>query len=106
MDIIEVITWVIILGGMGFLIWYGFGLLVRKPGVVAGQDGDIPLAQCHLCKKELRIDQMVARERMAGIVHYFCGDCIEKLQEDYRNLPGAFSSSVNPGGFPESISKN
>ncbi|MEP7218213.1 MAG: hypothetical protein ABI876_04820 [Bacteroidota bacterium] len=77
------ITWMIILGGMSFMLWYGFNLLVRRPGIDASGDGPGPVASCHLCRRNFPIRHMVSRDKMAGFVNYFCGDCVEGLYNDY-----------------------
>jgi hypothetical protein len=76
------LVWIIIVGGTLFMIWYGYGLLVRKPGV-GPEDGDGPTANCHLCRRSFPISRMVSRDKIAGFVNYFCGDCIEALYEEY-----------------------
>lgn len=77
----ELIVWSVICGGVLFLIWYGYGLLVGKPGAAA--DGYEPVAACHLCRRELKVADMVARDKVAGFINYFCSDCIESLYNDY-----------------------
>lgn len=67
-----------------FFLFYGYHLLVnRKATEGAPQE---QTAQCHLCKKKFPINQMVGRDKEAGFVNYFCGDCIEKLYNDYLDL--------------------
>jgi hypothetical protein len=79
----EFIIWATIIGGTAFMIWYGFNLLVKRPGLGAGEDGGGPVASCHLCRRSFPVSQMVGRDKMAGFVNYFCGDCIEGLYNEY-----------------------
>lgn len=79
----ELIIWVTIVGGMVLMIWYGFNLLVKKPGVGSGDDGPGPVASCHLCRRTFPVSKMVSRDKIAGFVNYFCGDCIEGLYNEY-----------------------
>ena len=77
----EWIVWAAIVGATLFMIWYGYGLLVGKPGVAS--DGYEPTAACHLCRREMRVADMIARDKIAGFINYFCGECIESLYNDY-----------------------
>ena len=78
----EFLIWATIIGGTFFMIWYGFNLLVKKPGLGAGEDGDGPVASCHLCRRNFPINRMVSRDKIAGFVNYFCADCIEGLHAE------------------------
>jgi hypothetical protein len=31
----------------------------------------------------MRISEMIARDKIAGFINYFCGECIESLYNDY-----------------------
>ncbi|MBL0332486.1 MAG: hypothetical protein IPP08_02355 [Chlorobiota bacterium] len=68
--------------GVLFLIYYGFGIVNRKPPtteeLALGQE-----VECHLCKKKLSESKMIHRDKIAGFVNYFCGDCIEGLHDEY-----------------------
>lgn len=86
------LVWPIIVGGTLFIIWYGYGLLVRKPGV-GSEDGEGPVASCHLCRRSFPVTRMVSRDKIAGFINYFCGDCIEALYEDY-------TTKFRDGGMP------
>jgi hypothetical protein len=79
----EIIIWATIIGGTLFMIWYGFNLLVKRPGVGDGEDGTGPVASCHLCRRSFPVNSMVSRDKIAGFVNYFCGDCIEGLYNEY-----------------------
>ncbi|MBC8145393.1 MAG: hypothetical protein H7X80_07390 [bacterium] len=78
----EILIWVGIVGGVLFVIWYGYGLLVQRPDGAA-QVGTSESARCHLCRRDLPLNQMVTREKAAGFENHFCGDCIEELYRDY-----------------------
>jgi|GEM_PF-2814825 len=91
----EIIIWFTIIGGTAFMIWYGFNLLVRKPGVAGAEDGGGPAAQCHLCRRSFPVARMVSRDKVAGFVNYFCGDCIESLYDEYV---GRFRNGESPEG--------
>ncbi len=78
-----IVIWGVVIGGTLFMIWYGFNLLVRRPGVDEGADGTGAVVQCHLCRRPFPVRQMISRDKMAGFVNYFCGDCIESLYNDY-----------------------
>ena len=78
-----------------FFLFYGYHLLVnRKP---ANSEDAEDTAQCHLCKRQFPISQMVARDKEAGFVNYFCGDCIEKLYADYIALGEACAQTEAAG---------
>ncbi|HZV13342.1 MAG TPA: hypothetical protein VFA55_09010 [Candidatus Kapabacteria bacterium] len=64
-----------------FFLFYGYHLLVNRKATDSTPEEQT--AQCHLCKKEFPISKMVARDKEAGFVNYFCGDCIEKLYADH-----------------------
>lgn len=81
----EIIIWITIIGGTAFMVWYGFNLLVKKPGVASTEEGGGPAAQCHLCRRPFPVSQMVSRDKIAGFINYFCGDCIESLYDEYVN---------------------
>lgn len=78
----EILIWIGLVGGALFLIWYGYGLLVQRPGS-AEQLASSEHVRCHLCRREMPLDQMITREKMAGFENHFCGDCIEELYRDY-----------------------
>jgi len=88
------LVWAVIVGGTLFVIWYGYGLLVGKPGV-GSEEGDGPTASCHLCRRPFPVNRMVSRDKIAGFVNYFCGDCIEALYQEYttRFRDGSMPSS-------------
>jgi len=71
-------------GGVLFLIYYGFGIINRKPPtaeeLALGQE-----VECHLCRKKYPESKMIHRDKIAGFVNYFCGECIENLYNDYIN---------------------
>jgi hypothetical protein len=73
----------ILVVAMVVMIWYGFNL-VRKP--TAAEASVPPAASCHLCRRTFPVDQMVSRDKMAGFINYFCGDCIRALHDDYAAL--------------------
>jgi hypothetical protein len=100
----EFIIWVTIVGGMLFMVWYGFSLLVRKPGIATGEEGEEPVAACHLCKRSFPLSKMVNRDKSAGFVNYFCGDCIEKLYDEYTTKFRGGGSSRE--GIPGRMSRN
>lgn len=79
----EYLVWIILIAGAGFMVWYGFGLLVRRPGV--DSDGNLlaPQTECHLCRRKFPVTQMISRDKIAGFVNYFCADCIEGLYAEY-----------------------
>lgn len=78
-----IVTWITIVGGMIFIIWYGYGLLVKRPGEEQGEDGPGSVASCHLCRRTFPVRQMIHRDKIAGFINYFCGDCIEALYNEY-----------------------
>lgn len=78
----EYLVWVGLVGGTLFLIWYGYGLLARRPDA-AGGAGDAERAQCHLCRREMPVREMITRQKAAGFENHFCGDCIEELHREY-----------------------
>lgn len=93
----ELIVWSALIGGVLFLIYYGYGLLVDRGSseeIAAAADH----ARCHLCRREFPLGQMITREKVAGFENHFCGDCIEELYSDYtahrdgrrmtRSMPG------------------
>jgi hypothetical protein len=82
----ELLVWIGLVGGTLFLIWYGYGLLVRKPEGQSG-GGTSEVARCHLCRREMSVDDMVTREKTAGFENHFCGDCIEELYRDWTTHP-------------------
>jgi hypothetical protein len=96
----EIIIWATIIGGTAFMIWYGFNLLVRRPGVGAGEDGAGPAASCHLCRRTFPVSRMVSRDKIAGFINYFCGDCIEGLYNEYvaKFRDGAVATERDLGG--------
>jgi hypothetical protein len=98
-----IITWMVIVGGMVVMIWYGFNLLVRKPGAGTGPDS-VPVASCHLCRRSFPVDQMVSRDKIAGFINYFCGDCIEGLYSDYTAM--GRDGGTGSGSSIEQISRN
>jgi hypothetical protein len=78
----EFLIWIGLVGGTLFLIWYGYGLLARRtdPTEVGAS---LERAQCHLCRREYPLREMVTRQKAAGFENHFCGDCIEELYRDY-----------------------
>jgi hypothetical protein len=87
------------------MIWYGFNLLVRKPGLGDGEDGAGPVASCHLCRRSFPVGRMVSRDKIAGFVNYFCGDCIEGLYNEYV-AKYRDRASAGEGGVRGTISRN
>jgi hypothetical protein len=80
----ELLVWIGLIGGTLFLIWYGYGLLVRRPESEADAASS-ERARCHLCRRELPVREMVTREKAAGFENHFCGDCIEELYRDWTD---------------------
>ena len=78
------IGWIILLAFLAFFVYYGYHLFVQRAG--DGPDGGMLTAACHLCKQKYPVNQMVARDKDAGFVNYFCGDCIEKLYADLKRV--------------------
>ncbi len=76
------LVWIIVVGGTLFMIWYGYGLLVKRSGAGGVEEGG-ESASCHLCRRTFPVARMVSRDKMAGFINYFCGDCIEALYNDY-----------------------
>jgi hypothetical protein len=77
----EFLIWILILGGTAFFLWFGYQLLVQKVGV--SPDDGLPVAMCSLCRRQFSLEELVAREKTAGFVSYFCGECIEELRKDH-----------------------
>jgi hypothetical protein len=96
----ELVIWIVVVGGMLFMVWYGYTLLAKRPG--SGVDGGEPEIACRICSRAFPVGSMVARERIAGIVDYFCGECIESLHAEHleRRREGPPVSDVG------SISRN
>jgi hypothetical protein len=93
----EILIWCGLIGGTLLLIWYGYGLLVRRPDGETGEAGG-EVARCHLCRREFPIRSMVTREKVAGFENHFCGDCIEDLYRDWTEHPAHRSpASSLPG---------
>ena len=70
-------------------IFFGKIVFQKKTSIV--RDGfNLHVVKCYLCAKEVDIETTVDRERQAGIVHYYCNDCIKALFEESRaKLPRA-----------------
>jgi hypothetical protein len=90
----EILIWLAIIApAVALLIWYGYGLMTKKPDANA-LDGTSEVAKCHLCRRELPVREMITREKAAGFENHFCGDCIEELYRDLirrhpvRAMPG------------------
>lgn len=68
-----------------------FGKIVFQKKISIVRDGfNRQFVTCYLCAKEVDIETTVDRERQAGIVHYYCTDCIKTLFEESRaKLPKA-----------------
>jgi hypothetical protein len=96
----ELIIWAVVIGGTLFMIWYGYNLLARKSGLTS--DGAEALVHCRICSREFPLSHTIARERIAGIVDYYCAECIEGLYAEH-SARGREGSGV-PG--VESISRN
>ena len=77
------IGWILLLAITAFFCYYGYHLLVKRGGVA---DAGAISAQCHLCRNSFPVSEMVAREKDAGFVNYFCGECVSKLFEDYSSM--------------------
>lgn len=75
------IGWLILLAFLAFFVYYGYHLLVKRGA--GGASEDSLTAACHLCRNKFPVSTMVARDKDAGFVNYFCGDCIESLYADY-----------------------
>ncbi len=77
------IGWIIIFIFLLFIIYYGYHLTVKKGAGSPEEEGRE--AACHLCRRKFPIKDLVARDKEAGFVNYFCSDCIEAL---YAELKG------------------
>jgi len=78
------IGWLLLLAITAFFVYYGYHLLVKRG--TGSIDADTLTTQCHLCRQSFPIREMVARDKDAGFVNYFCGECISKLYEDYSKM--------------------
>ncbi len=76
--------WIILLVFLTFFVYYGYHLIVRKAG--EGEEAGGLTAACHLCREKFPVTKMVAREKQAGFVNYFCAECIEGLYSDLKQM--------------------
>ena len=66
-----------------FFVMYGYHLFAKRDSAQHGSGAET--AQCSVCSRPFPIAAMLEREKDAGIVHYFCGACIEQLYAEYSN---------------------
>ena len=81
----DLIVWAFVLGLTGGMIWLGYQLIIRTRGI--GRS-DEPTTPCHLCGRPFPTSELVAREKMAGFVNYFCAECIASLSRESAAGPG------------------
>ena len=67
---------------IGTVLFFG-KLLFKKNTSILHDERAIQFVKCHICKKDVDIETAIDREREAGIVHYYCGSCIEILYSEY-----------------------
>jgi hypothetical protein len=81
-DTRSMVTWLLLFLALLFM-YYGYHLTVRKGKGSPEEQGTE--ASCHLCRRKFPIKSMVARDKEAGFVNFFCADCIRHLYTDLND---------------------
>ena len=75
---------IILLVGLIFLIYYGYGVSVKK----SSKPGEQNLHACSLCQQKFKRSELVERLVGDSKLFYFCEECVNALHEEFERSKG------------------